>query len=275
VLEERAHEPSQASQAETDAQGWLDRGRLLVESGDSAGALRAYDAAALIDPRLPGLDRSRAEACLASGLFSRGLEAIDRQLRATPSDPRALVLRARLLAKMGRHADAVAAWDRLLAGRARPEPDHVVERAQACVASGDLPAALRGLDEGRARLGAVPAIDHLAVDLEVRRGDFDGALRRIDRAMKGQAPRGPWELRRGEVLEAAGRREAAREAYAAALAEAHARAARGRAVPPEQELRARDGLGRTGPMASPSPSPGSGSGESAASVPPAPVAPRP
>lgn len=235
---------------EPDARGWLERGRLLAESGDVAGALHAFDVAALRDPNLPALDRSRAEVCLAAGMQVRGLEAIDRHLRTEPDDPRGLAVRARLLAAAGRPSEAAEAWDRLLRGRARPEPDHVIERARARAAAGDVAEARRGLDEGRARLGAVPAIDHLAVDLEVRREDFDGALRRIDRARAGRAPRGTWELRRAEVLEAAGRRDAAREAFSAAIAEIRARASRGRPVPVELERRASDGLARTNPSAS-------------------------
>lgn len=260
ILEEREREATPDSPGQRDARGWFDRGRLLAEAGDAPGALRAYEMATSIDPGLPGLDRARAAACLAAGLDARGLESVERHLRTQPDDPRGLALRARLLARLGRPAEAVEEWNRLFALAARPEPDHAIERARASVASGDVPGALRGLDEARARLGAVPAIDHLAVDLEVGRGDFDGALRRIDRASGGRAPRGTWELRRAETLEAAGRRDESRAAYAAALSEMRSRAARGRGVPTDSERRAADGLVRTGgdpPRPSVAPSPGS------------------
>lgn len=249
-------ESERDAEKETDARGWLSRGRLLAESGDLPGALRAFDAAALLDPRLPGLDRARAEVCLAAGLRQRGLEAIDRHLRGSPGDPRGLATRARLLAADGRHGEAVQAWDRLLRTGIRPEPDHVVERARESVAAGDVAGALRGLDEARERLGPVPAIDHAAVDLEVDRGDFDGALRRIERARAGRTPGGTWEVRRAEVLEAAGRRDAAHVAWAEALAVLVARGSRGRPAPADLERRAAEGLARTGIDGGPAPSPG-------------------
>lgn len=239
--------------SDVDARGWLRRGRLLAEAGNAAGALRAYDAAALLEPGLAGLERARAEACLEAGLHTRGLEAIDRHLLASPDDPRGLAVRARLLARIGRHEESVRAWDRLFAGPARPEPDHVIERARASVAAGDLGGALRGLDAARARIGAVPAIDHLAVDLEVERGDHDAALRRIERASASRGARGTWELRRAEVLEAAARRDEARTAYAAVLGWVRGRRASGRPAPPGLERRAADGLARTGPAVSPAP----------------------
>lgn len=249
MLEEAVRDTGKAP----DARGWLERGRLLAEKGDFAAALRAFDAASLPDPALEGLDRARARVCLAAGLHARGLEAIDRHLRASPDDPLGLVVRARLLAAAGLHPDAVLTWDHLLRGRTPTEPDHVIERARESVAAGDSAGALRGLDEARERLGPVPAIDHLAVDLEVDRGNFDGALSRIERAKAGRAPRGAWELRRAEVLEAAGRKDAANAAYAAARAELLGRTARGRVAPVDLARRAWEGLARTGSRGAPTP----------------------
>ena len=60
-----------------------------------------------------------------------------------------------------------------------------------------------------AALGEPVTLQLFAVDLEVQRERWDAALERIDRIAARSARQETWLLRRGEILEQAGRSEAA------------------------------------------------------------------
>ena len=78
-------------------------------------------------------------------------------------------------------------------------------------------AALRGLDEGVKRLGPLVTLQLYAMDLALARQNFDDALRRLETISAQSARKEKWLARRGEILIRAGRRDEAKQAYAAAL----------------------------------------------------------
>ena len=94
-----------------------------------------------------------------------------------------------------------------------------LERAKALAAAGDsrIDEALGGLDEGIERLGPIVTLALYAVELELRKNRYDAALKRLDAVMSQSARKERWLLRRGEILEEAGRIDEAREAYTRAL----------------------------------------------------------
>src|SRR5205814_10631343 len=73
------------------------------------------------------------------------------------------------------------------------------------------------LDEGVARLGNTPALGLRALDFEIALARYDAALARIDRLAEGAARTEAWDERRGDVQRLAGREDAARQSYRAAL----------------------------------------------------------
>ena len=73
------------------------------------------------------------------------------------------------------------------------------------------------MDDGIERLGPLVTIQLHAIDLELKRKQFDAALARLEK-IAAQSPRKEtWLARRGEILLQAGRREEARAAYEQAL----------------------------------------------------------
>jgi len=107
-----------------------------------------------------------------------------------------------------------------IAGTPHPTPDDYIERARLLAVCGEpiLDRAVKGLDEGIARLGPMVSLEFYAIDLECQQGRFDSALKRLD-VVAPQFDRKENLLeRRGEILTAAGRVAEAREAFAAALA---------------------------------------------------------
>jgi len=76
---------------------------------------------------------------------------------------------------------------------------------------------LRGLDEGINKLGPVVTLQLAAIDLELRRKNYDAALTRLDQITAKSERKEAWLVKRGEILKLAGRDDEARTAFNAAL----------------------------------------------------------
>jgi hypothetical protein len=118
-----------------------------------------------------------------------------------------------------RPAEAAAQLTHAIRLDAEPRPEWFHERAKAQLAAGQ-PATnvLAGLDEGIQRYGPLPALQLLAVEVEMRRGATEAALGRID-ALAARAERKErWLFRRGDLLLQAGRTNEARKEFLGARA---------------------------------------------------------
>jgi predicted negative regulator of RcsB-dependent stress response len=96
------------------------------------------------------------------------------------------------------------------------------------------------------RLGPVVALAMSAIEIEVDLGRFDSALARVDRLAARSPRQETWLAQRGEILEAAQRREEARASYVRVLTEIEKLPAQRRRTPAMTQLqsRARAGLAR-------------------------------
>jgi tetratricopeptide (TPR) repeat protein len=99
-----------------------------------------------------------------------------------------------------------------------PEPELFLERAQLLVAEGRWIQALRGLDEGVRRLGPLVTLQTSALDIELSRTNYDGALSRVQTIIDAMPRTEGWLVRRGEIEMQAGRTSAAQKSFNAALA---------------------------------------------------------
>jgi tetratricopeptide (TPR) repeat protein len=201
---------------------YIERGDLHRERRDWEAARADYAASRRLDPRLPAVDLRLGYLAYETGRHDEAIAALDRYLAASPDDAAALALRAAARAAAGRHLDAADDYRRAIAlldaGGSAPPPHLYLGRAAALAAAGDahLPDAVRSLDEGIDRLGRPVTLEFMALDLEMRLGRFDAALARVDDRLAAARRSGPWLIKRGEVLERAGRYEAALAAYAGA-----------------------------------------------------------
>ncbi|MBI3784013.1 MAG: tetratricopeptide repeat protein [Deltaproteobacteria bacterium] len=231
---------SQLDQVETqrrcDGAAELKRGDLHRSRQDWAHARAAYDKAAACDPQLDEVDFARGLLELESGNTPDALPYFNRYLGKHPDSPQALLSRGRARAKLERSVDAIADFDRAIELLRDPQPDHYIERARAEVGAGRNRDAVIGLDRGIARLGPVPALQRLAIDIEVADQRFDVALQRVDAAVAGGVNREAWMVRRGDILEAAGRPSEARQAFGVALATIASRPEQQRQAAALQEL---------------------------------------
>jgi tetratricopeptide (TPR) repeat protein len=195
---------------------YLKRGELHRFHGETAAALEDYSRASRLDPSLAEADFGRGRALLEANRARAARLALVRFVNLRPNHAEGRLALARCLVKLARWDDAAAEYSRAIALLSNPTPDAYVERARALASAGRTTEAIHGLDEGITRLGRLVALVDVAIRLEVERNNWDGALVRLDRIAALFARRETWFARRGEILDAAGRRVEAQESFEAA-----------------------------------------------------------
>lgn len=173
-----------------------------------------------LQPRHPEAPWLRARASLEAGNVAAALPPLDRYVALHPAHAGARLTRARALAAAGLSREAAAEYALAIARLPDAGPDHFVEWVNAQRAAAMSPTeTLATLDHGLRRLGAVPALEALALDIDLAAGQWDDALRRIDRQVSAAARKEFLLFKRGQILERAGRHDDALAAYRASLAE--------------------------------------------------------
>jgi predicted Zn-dependent protease len=197
---------------------YLQRGELHRLHRDWSGAAADYDRAARLQPALKIVDLARGKMLFESGRLQRAQFTLDRFLSQQPGHYEGLLTRARVLAKLGKRRDAARDFTQALSASPAPEPELYLERARVLSAGEQhISEALHDLDEGIATLGPVVTLQLAAIDLELRRNNYDAALTRLDQIAAQSERKEAWLVRRGEILKLAGRDEEARAAFNAAL----------------------------------------------------------
>lgn len=232
-----------------DPARWLERAALLREEGQPVPALEALDRAAALGAEPAVVQRARGAALLDAGRAEEAVTALRRGLASGGEDARSHATLAAALRSVGRPREAAAEYGRalLLAPASPAAPDWLLGRARALVAAGDTEGALGVLDAGRVTSGAIAVLDREALAIEIEAKRYDAALERLARMSQAARRTETFELRRGEILERAGRPEEAAHAYAAALRAVEALPAERRGAPIVQRLvaTANHGLERT------------------------------
>lgn len=224
----------------------LRRGELLRDhsrsggSNDLAAAREDFAFVLKLIPRhIPAqLGMTRVE--LAAGEYANALQRVDRVLGYSNEVVSAHLLRAEALVRSARPAEAVAAYDEALQRQNEPRPETFLSRARAQLAASptNYAAALAGLDVGVARLGPVPGLQLLALDLATRAGNYSNALERLDALAAESERRETWLSRRGDVLWVAGQYTQALTAWEHALQACAELPPRWRSTPAIRDLQA-------------------------------------
>jgi len=200
---------------------YRDHGRGSVDTNDLAAARADFQRVLLLRPQEYLAEMGLARLDSDQGAWTAALDRVDRVLSRTNTLPSAHLLRAEILVHCHQSAAAVAEYDQGLKLLHEPRPETYLARARAQLAASPTNVApvLAGLDEGMSRLGPVPGLAQLALDLEIRQGNTDAALRRLDALAATSDRQETWLSRRGDLLIQAGRREAAKDAWNQALVE--------------------------------------------------------
>ena len=212
---------------------YLKRGELHRAHRDWTKALADYNRAARLAPTLAKVNFHRGRMLLEAGRLWPAKTALDHFLGRETRHGEAFLTRARVLQQLGEHRRAANDYTRALALLSGAKPDYYLERAKAQFAvngAESIDEALGGLDEGIVKFGPLVTLQLFAIDLELGKKNWDGALERLDR-VAAQSPRKEmWLARRGQILMQAGRAHEAREAFAAALKAIEALPARTRQI---------------------------------------------
>ena len=192
---------------------YVQRAELHREHHDWLAAAVDLDRAQLIDPKLKRIDFFRARLARDMGDAAKAQGYLDQLLTSVTNDVEALTLRARVRAERGDVAGAVADYSQAIALSREPQPEWFLARADLLAVQGEGAEALRGLDEGVARLGNLIVLQTRALDLELGRTNHNGALQRIEAILRVAPRKESWLARRGEVLQLAGREAEARTAW--------------------------------------------------------------
>jgi predicted Zn-dependent protease len=217
------HELSRAASAEVarhpqDPEAHLQRARVHQLAREWDAALAELEVAAVRGADPVAVGAARGAVHLDAGRPHMAKTEFDRVLARRPDAHGIRFERGRAWLALGRAGRAAKDFGDAIAGLPEPRPEHVIAQRDALVSLGRRREALRALDAGMARVGAVASLQLPAIDLELELGRHDAALRRLD-ALLGQSPKHPaWIARRGEILERAGKAPAAREEYVRALA---------------------------------------------------------
>lgn len=219
----------------------LRRADLYREHGQWPQADADYDRAGKLAPANPAISLGRGKLYLAVGKLDAARASLGRVLEAQPAHVDALATRARVLQSLGEHDAAAADYARAIENASSPDPDFYLGRASSLSAA--RPArddeALASLDEGIARLGKLPTLSLAAIELQVKRGEFDDALRRLDTLRESQPRQEAWLERRGDILMAAERPDEAMQAWRDSMAALEALPPRLRGTGAMLELRKR------------------------------------
>ena len=147
--------------------------------------------------------------------------------RARPDDLSGNYALAQALVLAARPGEAVPYFHRVIAGAAREgaadfsqsgaRPELYLERAHAQQAARISEAEiLAGIDAGIARLGPLPVLERFAAELEMKRGNPDAAVERIEAIAARAERKERWLFQQGELLLRAGRTNDARQKFVAA-----------------------------------------------------------
>jgi predicted Zn-dependent protease len=136
-----------------------------------------------------------------------------------PEVIQARLVRAQVLVDLDHTLAAVEDYSFALERVSDPQPEHYLEWAKALAHGGEdyLDRAITSLDEGIARLGPVITLQLYAIELELAKKNYKGALSRLDEITERARRKEKWLAQRGDILREAGELDQARVAYAESL----------------------------------------------------------
>ncbi|MFO1457881.1 MAG: tetratricopeptide repeat protein [Verrucomicrobiota bacterium] len=221
-----------------DPEFLVKRADLYRLDGNLQAALSDLAIADQSSPKPDGLEWIRSRVFVDQGKPSEARADLDRWLARHPRHEPALTLRAQVHELTGDLSSAVLDYNRAIEVTAQPSSDLYLARArvQRQLGPGQIREALRGLDEGMARLGVLVALQLEAISMEEASGRVDEALMRLDTLNRQSSRHERWLVRKAELLTRAGRPEEARRFWKEALEACRLLPDRLRNLPSTQDL---------------------------------------
>jgi tetratricopeptide (TPR) repeat protein len=202
-----------------DAQLYFKRGELHRFHEDWDLAAADFERATNLDPQLHLVEFARAKLMVEAGRFQSAREILDAYIAEHPEVVQARLIRAQVLVELDDTLAAAKDYSFALERISDPQPEHYLERAKALAHSGEdySDRAIASLDEGIARFGPLVTLQLYAIELELAKKNYKGALNRLDRITQEANRKEKWLAQRGDILRQAGELDQARAAYAESL----------------------------------------------------------
>lgn len=188
-----------------DAVPYLRRAFLHLEHGDWNTCLLDVAEAERRQTQDIGAGLLRGRALAAGGRFVEAKAVLDTFVASHPEHAPALMQRARVLGAMDRKAEAADEFFRAMSHLEQPEPDHVFELVSFLRAAGRDSDALAAIDKALGRMRGLQSLVDRAVEIEMKLGHHDAALRRMDEAIQQASAKEPLLAKRASLLARAGR----------------------------------------------------------------------
>lgn len=188
-----------------NAQLYLERAELYRKHSEFNLASRDLDTAKKLAPDMDVIELFRGRLLLSSGRYSNAEKTLAGFLAKSPANYEALVTMSDVKLALKKDAEATPYLSRAIELSPRDSIDLYIERAWLQLKIGRGEDAVNGLDDGMVKLGRLISFETAAIDIEVARKNFSGAVSRLDSLIL-EMPR-PWVflVRKGEVLIIAGR----------------------------------------------------------------------
>jgi tetratricopeptide (TPR) repeat protein len=190
---------------------YLKRGELYRLHREWKNAERDFNQVEKMNPRLAIVDLGRGKLWLDAQRLFRAKQVLERFLAKEPNSFEGVLTVARVLARLKQTQKANGYFIQAIALSPQDSAEIYLERAQMLAAAGKIELALLGLDEGIEKLGGLVTLQSAAIDLEIKRKNYDAALARIEKLSAAMPRKESFLLRRGEILRFAGRKCEARK----------------------------------------------------------------
>jgi tetratricopeptide (TPR) repeat protein len=202
-----------------DAQLYFRRGELYRFHQDLDLAAADLKRAKNLDPRMHLVELARGKLMVQAGRLHSARSILDAYIAEHPDVVQARLVRAQVLVDLNDTLAAVEDYSFALERSSDPQPEHYLERAKALASNGEgyLDRAIASLDEGIVRLGPLITLQLYAIELELAKKNYKGALNRLDGITEKAKRKEKWLAQRGDILRQAGELDQARAAYAESL----------------------------------------------------------
>ncbi len=202
-----------------DAQLYFKRGELHRFHHDLDLAAADLERAKNLDPQLHLVELARGKLMVQAGRLHSARAILDAYIAEHPDVVQARLVRAQLLVDLDDTLAAVEDYSFALERIPDPQPGNYLEWAKALAHSGEdyLDRAIASLDQGIVRLGPLITLQLYAIELELAKKNYKGALNRLDGITERAKRKEKWLAQRGDILRQAGELDQARAAYAESL----------------------------------------------------------
>lgn len=153
-----------------------------------------------LDPKSAVINLGRGKLWLDAKQFAKAKRALEKFLSKEPQSFEGVITMARVSVKLGQTNAAVKYFSEAIALAPQDSAEIYLERAATLAAAKRLAEALKGLDEGLRKFPNLITLQTAAIDLEVKRRNYDAALARLDKLTSAMERKESFLLRRGEIF---------------------------------------------------------------------------